>query len=271
MSVDAVVDERTLREIYLASFEAAIKKSKPWTVMCSYNRVNGTYVSEHRHLLTEVLKEEWGHEGFVVSDWGAVNNRDDSLASGLELEMPTSGGVGERKIIEAIQSGKLEMDVLDRAVNRLLTVIFRTVDQKREYDSYDKEAHHRLARRAAGECMVLLRNEDQFLPLAKTGRIAVIGALAKRPRYQGGGSSHVNAVRIDDPVEEIRSAAGQRAIVTYAQGYDLDSDMQDDEMLFEAIKAAQWISCTARRRSWSSWSMSAKMVFRRSCIDAAFL
>lgn len=237
MSVDAVVDERTLREIYLASFEGAVKQAQPWTVMCSYNKVNGTYASEHPELLTTILKEEWGHEGFVVSDWGAVNDRAAGVAAGLELEMPASGGINDRKVVEAVRSGALPEDVLDAAVERLLTIILRAADSRKPGATCDVDAHHRLARRAAGESMVLLRNEDGVLPLAKSGRIAVIGELAVKPRYQGGGSSHVKPTKLDVPLDEIRRAAGSAEIV-YAQGYDLARDAADERLLEEALQAA---------------------------------
>lgn len=186
MSIDAVVDERTLHEIYLASFEGAVKDGQPWTVMCSYNKVNGTYAGENEWLLTDILKDEWGHEGLVVSDWGAVNERADALAAGLELEMPTSGGIGERKVIDAVESGQLPLDKLDRAVERLLTLIFNAVDQKQDGATYNKDEHHQLARKVAAESMVLLKNEEGILPLGREGDVAIIGAFARKPRFQGG-------------------------------------------------------------------------------------
>ncbi|WP_212962569.1 beta-glucosidase family protein [Cohnella xylanilytica] len=239
MTGDSVVDERTLREIYLASFEGAVKKAQPWTVMCSYNKVNGTFASENPTLLTDILKDEWGHEGFVVSDWGAVNERVDGLAAGLELEMPSSNGAGDRKIAEAVRSGKLAEEKLDAAVERLLTVIFRAVDARKPDASYDAEAHHRLAREVARECMVLLKNEGGLLPLAKTGRIAVIGELAEQSRYQGGGSSHVKPTRLERIREELAAVAGPAVDFVYAQGYELASDAVHDELFREAAEAAR--------------------------------
>lgn len=227
---DAVVDERTLREIYLASFEGAVKKSQPWTVMCSYNKINGTYGSENKYTLTDILKEEWGHEGFVVSDWGAVNERADGLAAGLELEMPGSSGEGDKKIIKAVKSGKLDESILDKAVERLLRVIFKAADNLKADYQCDMDEHHRLARRAAGECAVLLKNEGNILPLAKSGRIAVIGAFAKSPRYQGGGSSHVNPVMLENAYDEMIKSAGPDAEIIYAAGYRLD----EDKKIFES-------------------------------------
>lgn len=239
MSVDTIVDERTLREIYLASFEGAVKKGKPWTVMCSYNKVNGEYASENKFLLTEVLRDEWGFEGFVVSDWGAVNERVKALEAGLDLEMPSSFGLGDSKIVEAVKNGTLSEEVLDRVVERILNIIFKAVDNKKENATYDKEAHHQLAREVARECMVLLKNEDKILPLKREGTLAVIGEFAKRPRYQGGGSSHVNPTKLDDIYEEIKKSAGDSVNVIYAQGYSLDKDEVDEELLKEAKQAAK--------------------------------
>ncbi|EFU40896.1 glycoside hydrolase family 3 domain protein [Paenibacillus vortex V453] len=239
MTTDAVIDERTLREIYLASFEGAVKKAKPWTVMCSYNQVNGTYASENPRLLTEILKDEWGHEGFVVSDWGAVNQRDDALAAGMELEMPSSNGLGERKVIDAVQSGKLTEEALDRAVARILRIIFMAIDHKKEKAVYDQKEHHALARKVAGESMVLLQNEDQLLPLGQDSKIAVIGAFAKTPRFQGGGSSHINPTQLDTPYEEIVALSGHVSNVTYAQGYQLENDAVDETLIHEALQAAR--------------------------------
>ncbi|ETT40017.1 MULTISPECIES: beta-glucosidase family protein [Paenibacillus] len=239
MSIDAVVDERTLREIYLASFEGAVKDGQPWTVMCSYNKVNGTYAGENEWLLTDILKDEWGHEGLVVSDWGAVNERADALAAGLELEMPTSGGIGERKLIDAVESGQLPLDKLDRAVERLLTLIFNAVDQKQDGATYNKDEHHQLARKVAAESMVLLKNEEGILPLGREGDVAIIGAFARKPRFQGGGSSHINPTKVDDIVEEMTQVAGESVTFSYAPGYRIEADDVDETLMHEAVQAAQ--------------------------------
>jgi len=239
MGVDAVVDERTLREIYLASFEGAVKKAQPWTVMSAYNKVNGTFASEHEYLLNDILKEEWGHEGIVVTDWGANNDRVDGLAAGQELEMPSSSGLGDRKIVEAVQNGQLSEDVLNRAVERILRIIFMSVDYKKADATYDKDAHHRLARTVAGETMVLLKNENQLLPLSEGQKLAVIGPFAQKPRYQGSGSSHINPTQIDVPIEEIGKLAGNAGSVTYAQGFHIDKDDLDNALIEEAKKAAR--------------------------------
>ncbi|MCU9612604.1 glycoside hydrolase family 3 C-terminal domain-containing protein [Caldibacillus lycopersici] len=238
MSIDAIVDERSLREIYLASFEGAVKKAHPWTVMAAYNKVNGSYASENEYLLTDILRDEWGFEGFVVSDWGAVNERVDALNAGLELEMPSSHGLGDRKIVEAVRSGKLSETLLDQAVERLLRVIFQAVDNKKTSASYDKEQHHQLARDVASESMVLLKNEEQILPLKKEGTIAVIGAFAKTPRYQGGGSSHINPTKLDNILVEMETSAGKNATILYAKGYAIEHDEIEEDLISEAKEVA---------------------------------
>jgi beta-glucosidase len=239
LTVDAKVDKRTLREIYLASFENAIRQSQPWTVMCAYNKANGSYCSENRYLLTDILRKEWGFEGFVVSDWGAINERVDGLKAGLELEMPSSYGQGEKKIIEAVKSGQLDEEVLSSAVERLLTIIFKAVDNQKKDATYDREAHHQLVREVTRQCMVLLKNEDYILPLKKEGILAVIGAFAKNPRYQGGGSSRVNPFKIDNAYDEIKKEAGDSTKVLYAAGYRMDSDEVDEDLISEAKEMAR--------------------------------
>ncbi|GAE28834.1 beta-glucosidase [Halalkalibacter hemicellulosilyticusJCM 9152] len=238
MSTDAIIDERTLREIYLASFEGAVKQSQPWTVMCAYNKVNGEFASESKTLLQDILKEEWGFEGFVVSDWGAVNERDEAVKNGLELEMPASQGIGENKVIAAVKEGRLSEEKLNAAVERIVRIILKSVEEKKESASYDQEEHHQLAREAARESMVLLKNEGQFLPLKKEGKIAVIGEFAKAPRYQGGGSSHINPTKLEDIVEEVEKTVSEGATVTYAQGYHRDQDTIDEQLIKDAKRVA---------------------------------
>ncbi|HHK5535393.1 TPA: glycoside hydrolase family 3 C-terminal domain-containing protein [Bacillus mobilis] len=239
MSVDAIVDERTLREIYLASFEDVIKEAQPWTVMSAYNKINGEYASENTYLLNDILKDEWGFEGFVVSDWGAVNERVASLANGLELEMPSSFGIGEKKIIDAVNGGELTIEKLDQSVERLLNIIFKAMDNQLENAVYSKEAHHQLAREVASESMVMLQNEDSILPLKKEGTVAVIGEFAKQPRYQGGGSSHINPTKLESILEEIEMVSGEKTNILFAQGYDLASDDVDENMINEAKIVAE--------------------------------
>lgn len=239
LSINALIDERTLREIYLASFEGAVKKAKPWTVMAAYNKVNGEYCSQNKYLLTDILRNEWGFDGFVVSDWGAVDKREKALLAGLELEMPSSNGFGDKKIVEAVRSGKIPEKVLDRAVERLLKIIFKAVENRKDGITYDKEEHHRLAREVAKECVVLLKNEDNILPLKTNSKIAVIGSFAKNVRYQGGGSSHVNPTKVDVPYDEILKVVDNVSNVLYANGYDIESDEVQMELIEKAKKIAK--------------------------------
>ena len=234
MSCSSEVDERTLREIYLAAFETAIKESKPDTVMCSYNRINGEFASENHWLLTEVLRDEWGFDGYVMSDWGAVNDRVKGLKAGLELEMPASGGTTDKEIVEAVKNGELDEAVLDRAVERILNIVFKFADNRQE-GKFDKEEDHKLAAKIEAESMVLLKNEG-VLPLPTQGKkIAFIGKFAEAPRFQGGGSSHINSFKITGALE----AAKEVAQVTYAQGYDIKEDVIDQDMLNQAVETAK--------------------------------
>ena len=234
MSCSSEVDERTLREIYLAAFETAIKEAKPDTVMCSYNRINGEFASENHWLLTEVLRDEWGFDGYVMFDWGAVNDRVKGLKAGLELEMPASGGTTDKEIVEAVKNGELDEAVLDRAVERILNIVFKFADNRQE-GKFDKEEDHKLAAKIEAESMVLLKNEG-VLPLPTQGKkIAFIGKFAEAPRFQGGGSSHINSFKITGALE----AAKEVAQVTYAQGYDIKEDVIDQDMLNQAVETAK--------------------------------
>ena len=196
MTCDTVVDERALREIYLTSFEKTVKQAQPWTIMNAYNRLNGTYCAENKWLLTDVLRDEWGFEGMIVTDWGAENDRVAGLLAGQELEMPTSKGLGNAQIVEAVKDGRIPEEFLDKMVDNVLNVIMKSKDVLGDY-TYDADAHHQKAREIAGQCMVLLKNDGNILPLKKDANIAVIGEMAKNPRYQGAGSSIVNAIKID--------------------------------------------------------------------------
>ena len=237
MTVNAEVDDRTLREIYLAGFERAVRKAQPWTVMCCYNRVNGSYGSEHHVLLTEILKDEWGLEGFVVSDWGAVHDRVTSLLAGLDLEMPGPQAHRTQRVIEAAQSGTLPMDILDDAVARILGVVFKAIKTPKGHGTLDIDGHHALARRVAAETMVLLKNEGGLLPLRNVQKLAVIGTAAKQAHFQGGGSSHVNPTRVDSPFDELQKQAGSAELI-YAVG-DMMEDSFDQALIDEAVKVAQ--------------------------------
>ena len=234
MSSSSEVDERTLREIYLPAFETAVKEEQPWTVMCSYNRLNGVFASENPWLLTDVLRKEWGFEGYVVSDWGAVSDRVAGLAAGLDLEMPSSGGINDKKIVEAVRSGKLDEAVVDQAVERILNIIFRFTENAKPDTPWDKEAQHQLAAEIAADCMVLLKNDDKILPLRKEDTVAFIGEFADKPRFQGGGSSHINCFRTTSALE---AAAGLP--VLYAQGYSATKAAATEEQIAEAVAAAK--------------------------------
>ncbi len=234
MSCSSEVDERTMREIYLPAFETVVKKSQPYTVMCSYNRLNGTFASENPWLLTDVLRDEWGFEGYVMSDWGAVNDRVAALKAGLELEMPASGGINDREIVNAVSNGTLDEAVLDRAVERILTIVYRYLDHRQE-ETLNLEGDHELARHVAEESIVLLKNEGNILPLSSDEKIAIIGGFAKTPRYQGGGSSHINSFRVDSALD-MAAAAGYPVI--YAEGFSATSDVYDEASAAEAIRTA---------------------------------
>ena len=217
MHSDSQVDERTLREIYLTGFEIAVKEGKPKCIMSSYNRVNGTYASENSHLLQDILRDEWGFEGFSVTDWGGSNDRVAGLKAGTNLEMPTTGGDSDRAVAQAVRSGELSEDVLDRRLDEYLTVLFDTVIPENAPTEFDIDAHHAFARRAAGESIVLLKNEGHILPLKEGTQVAVIGDFAKAPRYQGGGSSSVNVTKEDIPLDCLgRSGLN---VVGYAPGF----------------------------------------------------
>ena len=216
--VDTIVDERTLREIYLPAFEIAVKKAQPWTVMCSYNLLNGTYLSDNGVLLTDILKSEWGHTGLVLSDWGVTNDRVQGIRAGMELEMPSSDGLNDRRIIEAVQNGGLSVTDLDLSVLRILKLIAAAVEARSEGFSYNQKSHHLLARRAAAESMVLLKNEGQLLPLKPKGTIAVIGEFASSPRYKGSGSSLMNPIELEIPLHEITVLMENTGSVVYSTG-----------------------------------------------------
>ena len=234
MSSSAEIDERTLREIYLPAFETAVKREQPWTVMCSYNRLNGVFASEHPWLLTEVLRKEWGFAGFVMSDWGAVADRVAGVKAGLELEMPSSGGFNDRKIVEAVRAGLLDERLVDQAAERILNIVFRYTENARPETPWDKKAQHVLAANMAAECMVLLKNEGGILPLNREDAVAFIGEFAEKPRFQGGGSSHINCFKTTGALE---AAAGLP--IRYAQGYDAARDTASDEQIAEAVAAAK--------------------------------
>ncbi len=235
MFVDAQLDERTLREIYLTAFEIAVKEAHPWTVMCSYNRVNGAYASENHKLLTEILKDEWGFEGFVASDWGAVHDRVDALKAGLDLEMPGSQPFRMREIVAAVKDGSLDEAVLDETVRRILRIAFKS-KEKRKNKSYSQNEHHALAREIASEGIVLLKNAG-ILPFKGVKSVAVIGRTALQPFFEGGGSSNVKPSEIDIPMEVLEEVAPQVSF-TQVQGYPEDREEQPN-LIKAAVAAAK--------------------------------
>ncbi|MGV5047204.1 glycoside hydrolase family 3 C-terminal domain-containing protein [Rhodococcus pyridinivorans] len=235
MRVSADVDPRPLREIYLRAFERVVRDAQPWTVMCSYNRINGVYSSRNPWLLTDVLRGEWGFEGLVVSDWGAVDDRVASLAAGLDLEMPSTGGRTDAEIVAAVRAGTVDESVLDTAAARVIELVQKAVAASDPRATFDADAHHALAREVAAQSIVLLRNENDLLPLATDANIAVIGELARTPRYQGAGSSRIEPTRLDNALDEIRSLSGRD--VPFAAGYALDGS-DSAELVDEAVKRA---------------------------------
>lgn len=234
MSSSSEIDERTLREIYLAAFEGAIVKKKPWTVMCSYNKINGVYAAENEEYLTKVLRNEWGFDGYVMSDWGAVNARVEDLAAGLDLEMPTSNGINDRLIVEAVKNGSLKEEVVDLACERILNIVYRYEENRDKTAVFDRDKDHEMARKVAEETIVLLKN-DGILPLNEKDDIVFIGQYAKTPRYQGGGSSHINSHKVTSALD----AVAYRSNITFAQGFKDDKDEVEEVMMAEAVEAAK--------------------------------
>jgi beta-glucosidase len=235
-SISAEIDERTLREIYLPAFEAAVKRAKPWTVMCAYNKLNGVFCSEHHELLIDILKNEWGFEGFVVSDWGAVHDRVKSLKGGLDLEMPGPHERSVKSVVQAVRSGECDISLLDDAVQRILKIVFKAQETAVDDSKFDEEAHHQLAQKIASEGIVLLKNNG-ILPLKGQEQIAVIGHSAKDAYFQGGGSSHVNPTRLDSPFTELHKRSGNAELV-YVEGYS-DKGVSSPALIDEAVKAAK--------------------------------
>ena len=226
MTNSSDVDERTLRESYMAAFEGAVKNGKPWTVMNSYNRVNGKYVGESKKYLTDLLRDEWGFDGYVVSDWGAVNDRVEALKAGMDLEMPSSNGVNDALIVKAVQEGTLDEETVDLACERILNIVFRYIENRDENAVFDKEKDHETAASVEEECIV---------PLNKEQKVAFIGKYAEAPRYQGGGSSHINSWKVESALEAVKRLAD----VVYAKGFDDVEDKADEILEAEAVQAAK--------------------------------
>ena len=232
--IDSVVDERALREIYLTAFEIAVKKAQPWTVMNSYNKVNGTYSSDNGYLQNKILRDEWGFEGVVMSDWGAVNNRVKGIANGNDLEMPSSNGYGTKKICEAVRKGTLDEKYLDIAADRMLSLIEKSKKALGDF-TYDEQEHHKLAAEICANSMVLLKNEDNTLPISKEKTVAVIGEMARAPRYQGEGSSVIVPTEITDAFDGLLQEGYK---ISYAPGYFKKQDEPSEAMVKDACKIA---------------------------------
>ncbi len=232
--IDSVADERTLREIYLTAFEIAVKKAQPWTVMSAYNRVGGDYCTENGYLQNKILREEWGFEGVVMSDWGAVNNRVKGLKNGNDLEMPSSHGYNTKKICDAVRNGELDEEFLDTAADRMLTLIEKSKGALGNF-TYDEDEHHNLASEICANSVVLLKNEDNTLPLSKDKTLAVIGEMARAPRYQGAGSSIIVPTKITDAFEGLL-AEGYK--VSFAPGYFKKQDDLNEVMVKDACNVA---------------------------------
>ena len=234
MSTDSVVDERTLREIYLTGFEIAGKEGKAKSIMSSYNLVNGTYANENPHLLTDILRKEWGFNGFVVTDWGADNDHTEGVRAGSALVMPAPGYGCAQKLVDAVKQRAIEESVLDDRLRELLGVVFSTHEAaSQQPKAFDPAAHHALARKCAAESIVLLEN-DGILPLSPSSKVAIIGDFASSPRYQGAGSSKVNPTQVDDL---LRCARSQMTVTTYAQGVSQTSNQPDPTLEAEAVSA----------------------------------
>ena len=228
---DSVMDERTLRELYLSAFETAVKEGKPSTVMCAYPKLNGVHCSDNRELLTGILRDEWGFDGMVVTDWGAMNDRIEGFRAGCDLNMPGGSDYMEKDAVKAVKNGTLPESAIDACAGRVLRLVFRTAETLEKKRSCDYDAHHRLAKKAACEGAVLLKNEGDMLPLNAGVRIAVIGYMAKEPRFQGAGSSHINPTRVSRPSDFLPGAI-------YAEGCDARGDTTDG-LIAEAVKAAE--------------------------------
>lgn len=232
MTSNSVVDERTMREIYLAAFEDVVKEGKPWSIMSAYNKLNGTYASEHPWLLTEVLRKEWGFDGFVMSDWGAADNPVASADAGLNVEMPGPGPDSVKKIAEAVKNGTLAEEKLDALVEQMLEMRYRYLEHRNTEETYDYEHGHAVAKMLEEESAVLLKNDGDVLPLDESEKVLLIGEFAKEPRYQGGGSSHIHSYKISSVYEEVKDNPN----VSYVQGYAKEAD---EALLKEAVEAAK--------------------------------
>ncbi|MGM0500286.1 MAG: beta-glucosidase [Bacillota bacterium] len=244
-SIDAQIEERPLREIYLAAFEKVVKEANPWTVMAAYNQINGDFATENNYLLQDILRDEWGYDNLVVSDWWAVHNRVQALKAGLDLEMPGSDPVNDQKIVDAVQAGEIKEKELDQAVRRILDLILKTQAAKKENLELPAAEHHQLAKEIAGETIILLKNQGSLLPLTEAKLEAkesmlVVGEMAQKVRYQGIGSSQVNPTRLDTHYQALEDKFGEILELHYTPGYSSEAEPEENEALKEkALRVAE--------------------------------
>lgn len=244
MVLNEVIDERAMRELYFPAFEIAVKESQPWTVMNSYNRINGVYASQNEWLQQQVLRKEWGFRGLLVTDWGASVDRVDGVKAGTDLEMPTSGKLNAAKIVAAVKDGTLDETILDERVDAVVDLILKSKPALEKTHTYDKMAHHKVAQKVAEGSMVLLKNDENILPLKAGQKVAVIGEMAKAPRFQGAGSSVINPTMLSNAYDEL---VANGVDVTYSQGYyktaptkkEKNSRLSEDRLLSQAVEAAK--------------------------------
>ncbi|MCL2425385.1 MAG: glycoside hydrolase family 3 C-terminal domain-containing protein [Oscillospiraceae bacterium] len=234
MTSDSVLDERAARELYLTAFEKVTRESDPWTFMSAYNRFEGIYCSEHKKLLIDILRDEWGFNGLVMTDWGAINNRVEGVATGLDLQMPADNGVNDAKVVEGVKNGILSEADLDTAAINVTELILKA--QTREPFTYDVDAHRQLAAQAAAESTVLLKNNDEVMPMPEGAKFAIVGSFAKTPRHQGAGSSKIEPIKLDNVCECLNEVGAK---FDYADGYNIDSDEPDEALIEEAVRIAK--------------------------------
>lgn len=240
MTSSSEMDERTMREIYLASFEGMVRKEKPWTMMNAYNKLNGTYLCENKEMLTDILRNEWGFDGYVMTDWGAMNERVAALKAGCNLEMPACGEATDAEIVAAVQNGTLAEEMLDTRCEEFLNVIFRYEENRDKQVVFQYERDHEMARKVEEECIVLLKNEDTILPLTQDKKVAFLGKYAKDPRYQGGGSSHINSFKVESAIDAIEMFEDiKKENIIFAQGFDDVEDKVDEALAAEAVEVAK--------------------------------
>lgn len=236
MVIDEIIDERAIRELYFPAFEIAVKEAKPWTVMNSYNKINGVYSSQNNWLQEEVLRKEWGFDGLIVTDWGSSVDRIKGIKAGTDLEMPSSCDINSKKIIEAIESGELDENDLDKCVDRIIELVEKSKPVLKKSYTYIIDEHHKIAKEIAEGACILLKNNNNLLPINKNKKIALIGEMAKSPRFQGAGTSVINPTKLDNAYDEFEK---QGLDFVYAKGYCKERDFVDESLLNEAVNTAK--------------------------------